>query len=103
MKIKSFIFLFVISLLLSGCGIGVASYEVFERNRNHNIGNKALVYFNQKNRKAYDKNHYIYEYPKGCTFGFLTNRDNKEEKVVDWIILSGKEYCKEQEKWILSF
>ncbi len=48
-------------------------------------------------RKIYDKNHYIYivEYPQGCIFGYLTNRDNKIEKMTGWVIISGKEFCEE--------
>lgn len=106
MKIRSFILIFIISLLLSGCGIGAKSYEVFERNNNFQIGKSLIPKLNKENRQIYDENHYIYIYkhiPEKCIHGFLTNRDDKPEKVVDWKILSGKEYCKEQEQWILSF
>ena len=50
---------------------------------------------------------YIYVYeddpssPKGCTYGILTNRDDKPEKAVGWIILSGKENCKETYGFVL--
>jgi len=47
---------------------------------------------------------YIYIFknsPKGCIYGFLTNRDNNPEKVIGWIIISGKEYCKETKSWVL--
>ncbi|WP_193215706.1 hypothetical protein [Aliarcobacter butzleri] len=44
---------------------------------------------------------YISEYPKGCVVGFLTNRDDKPEVVQEWIIISGKEYCKDTETFIL--
>jgi hypothetical protein len=48
-------------------------------------------------------NIYISERPKGCIIGYLTNRDNNPEQVIGWIILSGKEYCKEKQAWALSF
>lgn len=47
-------------------------------------------------------NIYIYIGKKGqCEYGFLTNRDNNPEKVIGWIIISGKEHCKEQQAWSL--
>ncbi len=45
---------------------------------------------------------YIYIYKnshKGCVYGYLTNRDDKPEKVIGWIIISGKEFCKEQKNF----
>lgn len=44
---------------------------------------------------------YISEGPKGCIYGFLTNRDDKSEVVQEWIIISGKEYCKGIIHWSL--
>lgn len=60
MEMKNIIFLLVILLLLSGCGIGAKSYEVFERNRNINIGKTFIPKHNKKYRQIHDENHYIY-------------------------------------------
>jgi thioredoxin-related protein len=103
MKIKIFIFIFVISLLLSGCYIGSPSYEVFERNNNWNIGKPHLPKLNPNLKKIYSEDRYIYilEFPKGCVVGYLTNRDDNPEVVQEWFIISGKEYCKDTETFIL--
>ena len=56
--------------------------------------------------EIYDENRYIYIFrhnPEGCIHGILTNRDDKPEKAGGWIILSGKENCKERQGWIFSF
>ena len=110
MKIKNFIFIFIISLLLSGCGIGAKSYEVFERNRDINIGNKMLGRDKFLQKKEYDNKHYIYIYNNilpdldgRCVFGYIVEKNDPKQISIDWEILSGKEYCKEQQKWILSF
>jgi hypothetical protein len=63
MEMRNIIFLLVISLLLSGCGIGAKSYEVFERQKNSVIRNKIsmlnpkLAYIKQN----YNKDEYIYK------------------------------------------
>ena len=45
---------------------------------------------------------YIFRHnPEGCIHGILTNRDDKPEKAVGWIILSGKENCKQQQAYSL--
>ncbi|AXH11277.1 hypothetical protein [Halarcobacter bivalviorum] len=113
MKIKNIIFLLVISLLLSGCGIGAKSYEVFEEQQNSVIRNQIsmlnpkLAYIKQN----YNENEYIYikdssqikHIPKECNYGFITKKDDPKQIPIRWEILSGKEYCKQQQQWILSF
>ena len=100
MKIRDVAMCLVGLVWLGGCAFGEATYEIFvekmELNRRIWTPNEFMI----KNfRQIYDENRYIYVYeddPKGCTYGFLTNRDGKPEKIMDWIILSGKENCKEQ-------
>ena len=106
MKVKKILILLIVMVGLSGCYIGPASYEVFVSNRNLNIGDSFIPIMNSKLRQIYDENRYIYIFrhnPEGCIHGILTNRDDKPEKAVGWIILSGKEYCKERQGWIFSF
>ncbi len=104
MKNINIILILMVSFMLNGCYIGPATYEIFEQTVNLN----AYHIFNPKTtkleREIYDKDKYIYitrDYPfaPGCVFGYLTNRDDKPEKVIGWIIISGKEYCKEQQAY----
>jgi len=85
---------------LGGCAFGEATYEIFVEKMEFNMRIwRPNEYMINNVRQIYDENRYIYIYrhsPEGCTFGFLTNRDDKPEKAVGWIILSGKENCKEQ-------
>ena len=41
--------------------------------------------------------------PKECVFGFITKKNEPKQIPVRWEVLSGKEYCKEEQKWIFSF
>jgi hypothetical protein len=41
--------------------------------------------------------------PKECVYGFITQKSDPKQIAIDWKILSGKEYCKQQQQWILSF
>ncbi|NLO17773.1 MAG: hypothetical protein GX118_06235 [Arcobacter butzleri] len=103
---KNIILIFIASILLNGCYMGSATYEVFERSRNYHIGKDNIPKsFGSDGRNIYSEDKYIYlsERPKGCVIGYLTNRDDKPEKVIGWIIISGKEFCKERQAWALSF
>ena len=97
----------IASILLSGCYIGEPSYEVFKKNMELQVKYFGPSEYKTNNiRQIYDENRYIYIFrhnPEGCIRGILTNRDDKPEKAVGWIILSGKEYCKERQGWIFSF
>ena len=104
MKFRNFI-LFIITLIgCSGCYIGEPSYEVFKETLKTNIGNPNIL-LAQNNKRVYSEDRYIYEFerPKGCRYGYLTNKDDKPERVLGWVILSGKEFCKERRAWALSF
>jgi hypothetical protein len=106
MKIRNIILIFIVCSTFSGCYIGASSYEVFERSRNYHIGKDNIPKsFGIDSRNIYSEDKYIYisERPKGCIIGYLTNRDNNPEKVIGWILISGKEYCKEKQAWALSF
>ena len=91
---------------LGGCVYITPSYEVFAGNMDNRVKYWKPNKYNNNTRQIYDENRYIYIYrhnPEGCIHGILTNRDDKPEKAVGWIILSGKENCKERQGWIFSF
>lgn len=102
MRLKNIILVVITSILFNGCYMGSATYEVFEKNMELNkriwTPNEHMI---NNFREVYSKDKYIYKFedPKGCHYGFLTNRDDKPEKVIGWIIISGKEYCKEQQAY----
>lgn len=99
MKLCNFILIFIASLIFYGCTIGPATYEIFEKDMNYLIGSSWLP--DKKYREIYSDDKYIYkiEILKGCHIGFLTNRDDRHERVRDWFIISGKEFCKEQQAY----
>ena len=95
----------IASILLSGCYIGEPSYEVFKKNMELQVKYFGPSEYKTNNiRQIYDENRYIYKF-KGddprCIYGYLTNKDDKPEKVIGWIILSGKENCKETYGFVL--
>ncbi|AXH11276.1 hypothetical protein [Halarcobacter bivalviorum] len=118
MKIKSILLIFIISLLLSGCGIGVKSYEIFEQQQNAITNNTNIYnshssiefysqYYIQKDynddKYIYIRNNYKRKVSEKCIYGHLAKKNDPKQKVIGWKILSGKEYCKQQQQWILSF
>ena len=108
MTFKKFILFTMTMFGFSGCYIGEPSYEVFKDNRNIFLipTNHTMILNFYNRREIYDDNRYIYKF-KGddprCVYGYLTNKDDKPERVLDWVILSGKEFCKERRAWALSF
>lgn len=108
MKFRNFILFAATIIGFGGCYISEPSYEVFKNNRNIFLipTNHIMVLNFHKRREIYDENRYIYKF-KGddprCIHGYLTNKDDKSERVLDWVILSRKEYCKERRAWALSF
>ena len=104
MKFRNFILFIIILVGLSGCYIGEPSYEVFNETLTANMGNPNILHA-QNNKRVYSEDRYIYEFerPKGCRYGYLTNKDDKPERVLGWTILSGREFCKERRAWALSF
>ncbi|MBR8465356.1 hypothetical protein KDE13_03125 [Campylobacter sp. faydin G-140] len=106
MRVKDIVLSASILIVLGGCYIGPATYEVFKKNNDISIGKSFIPLMNSKFREIYDENRYIYivrSNPEGCVYGFLTNRDDKPEVVQEWIILSGKEHCKHRQEWVFSF
>ena len=104
MKVKGIAICLVILLWLNGCVYITPSYEVFAGNMDNQVKYWESNKYNNNMRQIYDENRYIYIYeddPKGCTYGILTNRDDKPEKAIGWIILSGKENCKETSSFVL--
>ena len=102
MKLFKIIFLTISLLFMSGCigkhHVGKQTYERFAEFRNLAIGGSHIPNMNQHRREVYSEDKYIYKFetPPKCFFGCLTNKDDKPEKVIDWVILSGKEFCKQQ-------
>ena len=105
MKVKDVVLGLVMISGLGGCHMGPYTYEVFANNMELNMRIwTPSEYMINNIRQIYDENRYIYIYeddPKGCTYGILTNRDDKPEKAVGWIILSGKENCKQTYGFVL--
>ena len=104
MKVKDVVLVLVGSMVLSGCVYITPSYEVFAGNMDNRVKYWKPNKYNNNTRQIYDENRYIYIYrhnPEGCIRGILTNRDDKPEKAIGWIILSGKENCKETSSFVL--
>ena len=104
MKVKGIAICLVILLWLNGCVYITPSYEVFAGNMDNRVKYWKPNKYNKNTRQIYDEHRYIYVYendPKGCIRGILTNRDDKPEKAIGWIILSGKENCKETSSFVL--
>lgn len=107
----------VFSLFLTGCSM-TKTYEVFEKNRNFNIGGSMewwtkYAKLKEQNdeelsytRQGYDKNSYIYIY-KGdgdliddrCVYGYITDKDDPKQIKKQWVILSEKKYCKQRQTY----
>jgi hypothetical protein len=105
MRIRNIILFILVLIGFTACSYTNPTYEIFvKRYANFQVG-KSFVPKNSKidSRKIYSEDKYIYisEYPKGCVVAFLTNRDEKPEVVQEWFIISGKEYCKDTETFIL--
>lgn len=99
---RNIILILLTLIVFTGCRYGEPTYETFEYNNNWNIGKTHIPNLNPNIREIYSEDKYIYIFrnsPKGCVYGYLTNRDDKSEKVIGWIIISGKEFCKEQKNF----
>lgn len=99
---RNIILFIIVSIVLSGCRYGPATYEEFVHQRNFNAKYMNFPNLASHLREIYSEDKYIYIFRnthKGCVYGYLTNRDDKPEKVIGWIIISGKEFCKEQKNF----
>ncbi|WP_148626079.1 hypothetical protein [Aliarcobacter cryaerophilus] len=98
---RNIIFILLTLIVFTGCPYGEPTYETFLKNMELNkriwTPNEYMI---NNFREIYSEDRYIYRFerPKGCHFAFLTNRDDKPEKMMEWIIISGKEYCKHQKR-----
>ena len=105
MKIRDIAMCLMGLIMFSGCNYFTPTYEIFVEKMEFNMRIwRPNEYMINNIRQIYDENRYIYVYeddPKGCTYGILTNRDDKPEKAVGWIILSGKENCKQTYGFVL--
>jgi hypothetical protein len=104
MRLSNGVISITLLFILSGC-YSPPNYELFERNVLINIESSFAPNTYKKGREIYseDKYIYIYRFPKGgCVHGFFTNRDDKPEKVIGWIILSDEDDCKMQSRYSLS-
>jgi len=105
MRIKNITFIIFSLFIFNGCYSKGPSYEYFKENRDIHLFKTVIPDRFHNKREVYSEDKYIYklEHPKGCHFGYLTNRDGKPEVVREWIILSGEEFCKDTRSWTLSF
>jgi hypothetical protein len=104
MKLSNVVISITLLFILSGC-YSPPDYYLFERERLIGIATSFNPNKNQKRREIYSEDTYIYIYrfPKEeCTYGYFTNRDDKPEKVIGWIILLGEDDCKMQARYSLS-
>ncbi|MBR8464687.1 hypothetical protein KDD93_08955 [Campylobacter sp. faydin G-24] len=62
MRVKDIVLSASMLIVLGGCYIGPATYEVFARARNIAVGNSFIPLMNPKLREIYDENRYIYIY-----------------------------------------
>jgi hypothetical protein len=118
MRIRNFIFIIGIFFLFSGCGIGTKSYKEFEKqqdfitkdtsiaNSNSSIEFYSKYYIKESYSDSlfiYIRNNYNRKVSQKCVYGHLTRKDDSKQRIIGWVILSGKEYCEQQQQWILSF
>jgi len=76
--------------------VNIPSYSYFEDYHNSQLFNSMIIYSRYK--EIYSEDRYIYKlkwiYDSRCIYAYITNRDDKPEIIIDWMIISGKEYCK---------
>lgn len=95
----------LIIAICTGCQMGPHTYKIFETNNNFNIKKPQLKINDEYwTKEFYSKDTYIHkpiinDIHKKCNYGFLTKKDDSEQKAFDWVIISGKEYCKRQQMY----
>jgi hypothetical protein len=111
MRINNLLLLMIV-LSISGCYIGSKSYDIFSELNNSIIQNKTSFnsYLGGYVKENYSDELYIYirnnnkrNIPEECIYGFITKKDDPKQIAIDWIILSGKEFCNNQQQWVFSF
>ena len=90
----------IIPFFYAGCNMGPSTYKVFKKNMDLQIGHGLYTGMNDR-KKMYDEQYDIYpaEYPKGCKWGYLVKKNTKKKTIVGWKIISGKEYCHDQQAY----
>jgi hypothetical protein len=87
---------------VSGCATGPATYEVFKENMDNNLNSHISLEKKYWDNKSYNDKYYIY-FPKlnrvnkNCVYGYLVKKDDPKKIIVNWVIISGKQYCKERQ------
>ena len=111
MRVNS-LFLLMIVFMISGCYMGAKNYDVFSGLNNSIIQNKTSFnsYLRGYIKENYNNELYIYirndnqrNVPKECVYGFLTKKNDPKQIAIDWVIVSGEEFCNNQQKWMFSF
>lgn len=102
MKIINLMLVVITPLLYTGCYMGPTTYEIFKKNMDLQIG-RGLYPGMRDRKKFYNEKYDIYpaEHPKGCIWGYLVKRDDEKKTIIGWKIISGEEYCKEQQGYAL--
>jgi|GEM_PF-2419711 len=85
--------------------LNLPSYSNFERYRNNELFKNNIPKSYNNHREIYSEDRYIYKingsYDSRCVYAYITNRDDRPEIVIDWIVISPKKYCKEVGNWVL--
>ena len=99
MKSSKLLLTILLATLFNGCYRGPATYEVWKSNKDIGIRKSLFRGYTDKDKKIYNKNYYIYilEDPKNCISGYLVKKNDNKKIIQDWVIISGKEYCKERQ------
>jgi hypothetical protein len=106
MRLSNILLLATLLFGLGGCMMGPTNYEIFEMNVNWSFERNIFAFKGNKDfREIYSDDKYIYVFRRinGCVYGFFTNRDDKPEQALGWVILSGEENCIMQQSYSFLF
>lgn|SRR5574344_1625297 len=101
MRVRNIVLILFSIFIFNGCYFKTATYDMFKYKRDHFVSkhnNQLIPKYHKERRKVYDENRYIYKFngdDSRCVYAYLTNRDENPERVIEWFIISGEEYCKE--------
>ena len=98
MRLSNIFLLLFLVIMLNGCFRYTSSYEVFEKFQNMYASTLSPDIWGEKNIYSEDRYMYTREFPKRCITGLFTNRDDKPEKVLGWVVVEGEKHCKVAEK-----
>ncbi|MGG7074618.1 hypothetical protein U5B43_10320 [Campylobacter sp. 9BO] len=113
MKFGSIVLFLMIVVGFSGCYLGPKNYEIFAKLNDGVVERKtSMQYFTLfYTKEEYNNEEYIYirnnhkrdNEPKECVYGFVAKKNDPNQIVIRWEILSDKEFCVSQQQWIFSF